>query len=378
MHHSIMTRRLAAVLAFSFIALGACGKNEATVAAPPSVTQAELQTRLDALQADKADIAGFAVALIHPDGTLISAATGSADPDGRAMTADTPVRLASITKTFVAASVLRLWEDDLIDLDTPINGLISDAHNSMLIDDGYDTGGITVRHLLMHAGGLDDHFTGDAFRSIVMSDPSREWTRTDQLQLLVDNTDPLSAPGEKFTYSDTGYILLGEIIERVTGEPLSQAVWRLAKLDEVGLENAWWDAVETPATGAPTRAHQWVGDIDTFVIHGSVDAYGGGGIVASVEETALFFSALFGGEIFDNPETLNLMMEAPGHPKGSPYRIGLFANDHNGARTFGHGGFWGTDVAHLPDHGVTIAGASLNASGIGDLRGFRGRDSRSR
>ena len=111
-------------------------------------------------------------------------------------------------------------------------------------------------------------------------------------------------------------------------------------------------------------------DIDTFAIHGSVDAYGGGGIVASVEDTARFFSALFGGEVFDKPATLTVMMEAPGHPEGSPYRIGLFTDERRGFRSFGHGGFWGTDVFALPEIGVVIAGAALNASGVDDLRAF--------
>ena len=220
----------------------------------------------------------------------------------------------------------------------------------------------------MHASGLNDHFAGDAFKGMVLGEPAREWTRTDQLKVMVDTTDPLASPGESYAYSDTGYILLGEVIERITGESLGRAVRRLTKLDEIGLTEAWWDTEEMPSENVPHRAHQWLGDIDTYSLHGSVDAFGGGGIVASVEDIARFFSALFKGDVFERPDTLSLMTEAPGHPESSPYRIGLFTNEMHGHVTLGHGGFWGTDVYFVPELGVTSSGVTLNASGIDDLR----------
>ena len=185
---------------------------------------------------------------------------------------------------------------------------------------------------------------------------------------MVETTDPLGPPGEIFSYSDTGYLLLGEIVERVTGEPLGKAVKQLTKLDMIGLSEVWWDTEDAPPATAPLRAHQWLGDIDTYDIHGSVDAFGGGGIVADVEDMALFFAALFGGEIFEKRETLTLMTTAPGHPEGSPYRMGLFTFERAGRPTFGHGGFWGTDVAVWPEFGVSVAGISLNETGTDDLR----------
>ena len=332
------------------------------------ISEADLKARLAELQSRRMDVQGFAVAVYLPNGTIVSAATGEADPDGRPMTPDTPVRMASITKTFVAVAVLRLWEDKSIDLDASIGDLISAEHSEILTSDGYDVDRITVRHLLMHAGGLNDHFGGDAFKSMVLSEPTRKWTRTDQLKIMIDTTDPVSEPGYVFAYSDTGYLLLGEILERLTDEPLGSAVRRLVKFDRIGIADAWWDAEETPSENVPNRAHQWLGDIDTYPIDGSVDAYGGGGVVANAEDIARFFSALFSGEVFDRAETLQLMIEAPGHPEESPYRIGLFERSIHGHVAFGHGGFWGTDVFVLPELNVTVSGVALNASGIDDLR----------
>ena len=361
----------AAVIVFAMAAsLVACGDRETAGKTAAAITQADVQSALDTLQTSRPDVAGFAVAVILTDGTLVSAATGQADPDGRALTPATPLRIASITKTFVAASILRLWEEDLIDLDAPLARLISTEHNALLVSDGYDTDAITVRHLLMHASGMNDHFSGDAYKGMVIAEPTREWTRGEQISVMVETSDPVGAPGDGFSYSDTGYLLLGEVIENLTGEPLGQAVKRLTKLENVVSDNVWWDAEDTPPAGAPVRAHQWLGDIDTFNIHGSVDAFGGGGIVASVEDTARFFRGLFAGDVFKEPETLALMTEAPGRPEGSPYRMGLFVGDKKGYRTFGHGGFWGTDVFVSPELNIVIAGASLNATAIGELRQF--------
>ncbi|MDJ0879086.1 MAG: serine hydrolase domain-containing protein, partial [Halieaceae bacterium] len=292
-------------------ALIACSEPIATTDVSPPVSQAQLGERLAALQAERPEIPGFAAAILTFDGEMVSAATGVADPSGRDMTANTPVRIASITKTFVAATVLRLWEQDRIDLDAPIGELIAEAHVELLSSDGYDTQAITVRHLLMHAGGLNDHFASDAYKEKVLGDPQRIWTRTDQLQLLVATTDPVAPPGERFAYSDSGYLLLGEVIERTTGQPLSLAVRELTRLDAIGLNKSWWDEVDQRPADVPDRAHQWLDGIDSYPIHGSVDAFGGGGLVASVEDVARFFTALFNNEVFDDPATLALMIEAP-------------------------------------------------------------------
>ncbi|MCG8442986.1 MAG: beta-lactamase family protein, partial [Caulobacterales bacterium] len=345
----------------------ACVNNGQTASTPQSVTQGDLRDRLDTLQAKHSSVPGFAIAIVLEGETVVSASTGVADPKGRAMLPDTPIRIASVAKTAVAVSILRLWEEGLLALDSPIDGLISSEHSEILSLDGYDISSITVRHLLMHSSGLNDHTSGDAFIGMVLSDPQRVWTRTAQIRLMADTTEPVAAPGQAFSYSDTGYILLGEIIERVTDERLGQAVRRLAKLNTIGLENSWWDEEEPPAAAAPRRAHQWLDEIDTYPIHGSIDAYGGGGLVASVEDVARFYAALFAGQVFSRPETLALMTSAPGRPDDSPYRLGLFERELHGQEAFGHGGFWGVDALVIPDLNVAMAGVALNQRGMDDL-----------
>ncbi len=344
----------------------------ATMSRPgPVLDQAALQARLDALQTANPDVQGFAVAVVTPEGELISAASGVAAPDGRAMTPATPVRLASITKTFVAAAILRLAEEGRLSLDDAIATRISAETGALLREDGYDPNAITIRHLLAHVGGLGDHFPTRAYQEMVLADPRRVWTAKEQLRVFIDVTDPVGPPGGQFYYSDPGYILLAEVIEGVSRAPFAKAVKSLTRVDALSLTPIWWEG-ETPPVDAVERAHQWLGEIDTYAIHGSFDAFGAAGVIASVEATAQFFAALFGGDIFEDPETLSLMTTAPGHHGDSPYRFGLYATEFAGHRVYGHGGFWGTDAMVAPELGLAMASVALSKSGLDALLTFEG------
>lgn len=329
-----------------------------------SINQTALLAAIDAL-ALPPDAPGIAVAVLA-DADLTSTAAGRADPDGRPMTASTPLRIASLTKTFTAAAILRLWETDRLDLDAPVSALISPQHEAMLRAGGYETGAITPRLLLMHAGGLSDHFGSDAFTQAVLADPGRVWTRTGQIASMLAETKPVGRPGEHFRYSDTGYLLLGEIVERVTARPLGQAVRYLCGWDTPRLDGVRWEG-EAPTAG-PDRAHQWFDGIDTFHIHGSVDAFGGGGIIASVEQTALIYHALFSGVVFEDAATLEEMLSAPGHPEGSPYRMGVFEDRLGDTRVFRHAGFWGLEALIVPGADLVIVVATLDQSRVQGIR----------
>lgn len=320
----------------------------------PSATG--LHDALEALDLDPG-APGAAIAVAAGDRTVV-AAIGAAAPDGREMTARTPVRLASLTKTFTAAATLRLWETGRLGLDVPIANLVAPEHDRILRGGGYDTGSITARHLLMHAGGLADHAESPAFLRAIRADPGHVWTRTGQVALMLELGASLSDPGTDFAYSDTGYVLLGEIVERATGRPLGHAVRDLLRWDDLGLRHVRWEG--EPVARGPARAHQWMDGLDTTSIHGSIDAFGGGGIVASIEDAARAYVALVSGATFDRPDTLDLMLAAPGRPAGSPYRMGLFGGERDRDRDFRHGGFWGLHATVLPDRQIAIAAVGLD------------------
>lgn len=286
---------------------------------------------------------------------------GAAHPP---LTTDTPLRIASNTKTFVAATVLRLWEQGRIDLDAPIGGLISPANDAVLRADGYDTGRITVRHLLSHSGGLYDHGGDKRYVEMLKTNSSRNFTRDELVRLMTEYADPQSAPGTEFRYSDTGYILLGEIIERITKRNLAKAVRQHLKLDSLGLRATWWEIFEEQPRRAPQRARQYLGDLDVTNVHASMDLYGGGGLVMSPRDLALFFKALFGGRIYDKPGTLKEMFWQGPHRGAEGYRLGIFVKKTPAGEIWWHSGFWGTYAGYAPATGTAIAAFSDHQSGV--------------
>lgn len=333
----------------------------------PSILASQLEARVQAAVDVEKIAPGFAIVVLGPsEAESYAAAAGVADPEGRAFTVDTPLRIASNTKTFTAATILRLWEQGLIDLDAPIAGLIDPAFDALLRTDGYDTDSITVRHLLMHTAGMPDH-ADDAYVEIIMQDPSRHWTRAEQVALLVESHDPLGPPNSQFVYSDTGYILLGDIIERVTGETLAASVRRLLKFSELELGSTWWEQVEERPAQSPKRARQYLAALDATDWNGSVDLYGGGGLIMSPHDLARFMAALMRGEIFDDPATLETMRNAPGHPFPQNYRIGLFPRTIGGVDGYSHEGFWGTHVIYFPELDVALSAMVLDQAGYGKM-----------
>lgn len=345
------------VIAMAVAALAAAGAGQARGQTPlnsPAAVEDALRT------------AGRPMAIYVAGREGFGLSAGESAP-GAPFTVDTPLRLASNTKTFVAATALRLWETGRLDLDAPIGRLLT-PRNELLQADGYDTGRITVRHLLSHSGGLYDHGGDPRFTQTITSEPDRRWTREDLVRLSMSYADPQSEPGTEFSYSDTGYILLGDIIERLTGQNLAAAVRTELDFEGLGLNSTWWEIMENPPGGAAPRARQWLGSLDVTDIDASMDLYGGGGLVMSMRDLAIFTAALFEGRVFARPGTLNEMLWKGPHRDAEQYRLGIFVKQA-GSRTFyWHSGFWGTLVYYDPATRRAVAGATTNQDAFGRLR----------
>lgn len=293
--------------------------------------------------------------------TPYSAARGMADAArNRPLTVDTPLRIASNTKTFVAVTVLRLWEQGRIDLDAPIGPLLTPALDALLRGDGYATDRITVRHLLSHSSGLYDHGSDPRYIQAVLADPGHVWTREELVRLCTSYADPQSPPGTAFRYSDTGYILLGDIVERITGQSLAQAVREQVGFERLGLRSTWWEIAEPTPAGTLPRARQWLGTTDATDVHPSMDLYGGGGLLMTTRDLATFFAALFEGRVFDRPETLREMLWRGPHRGADIYRLGIFVKRIGDREVYWHSGFWGTHAYYAPDTRVAVAGMTTN------------------
>ncbi len=263
-------------------------------------------------------------------------------------------RIASVTKTYVAAGILRLMEKGVLALEDPISKHLSSEHAKILSQD-YDLDQITIRQILRHSAGFFDHTNAPEFFEIVLKTPAHEWTRTEQLQMGVEKGDPIGPPGKQFSYSDTGYVILGELIETYTGKSLDGGLKELLGIERLGLERTDFERID-PLTDQ-ARIHQYFQGMDTYGFSPTIDYFGGGGILSTSQELVDFFQALFQGKIFENAQTLEIMLESVTYePKDKlDYQMGMYKVKINGMDAFSHSGFWGTQVIYIPQLDLYMA-----------------------
>jgi D-alanyl-D-alanine carboxypeptidase len=181
----------------------------ATVAADP--TRRQLRPILAAHQA-AGEFVGARIALRDADGTIseASAGTPTLDAGSGPVDPDVPWNIGSATKSFVAVVVLQLAEEGRIDLDAGIDRYLPDLTAADRI---------TPRQLLNHTSGLHEYSDEPA----VLHHPLRQWTPA-ELVAVAEAAGRVGAPGGPHHYANTNYIVLGDIIEQVTGNPWADEV----------------------------------------------------------------------------------------------------------------------------------------------------------
>ena len=285
---------------------------------------------------------------------------------GTPLTRANPVRIASNTKTYVAAAILRLWEEGRLGLDDPLSTHLPAEYAEMLAADGYDLEAITIRHLLTHTSGLYDYADRDLFIEAILADPTHRWTPAEQIGLAVEWGDPYGEPGEVYRYSDTGYVVLGLVLESVYGKPLAASLRELLNFEGLGMTSTWMETLEDPPAGAADRAHQYLGELDTYDFDPSLDLYGGGGLVSTADDMAVFMRALFIGGVYQRASTADTMLTTVTGAKAGPdlsgspmvpgrYRMGVEVRDLGGLEVYMHTGFWGTIAAYFPGQDIALS-----------------------
>jgi len=275
----------------------------------------------------------------------------------RPLGASSTFRIASVTKTFTAAAMLRLVEDGRVGLNDPVARHLKPSTVSLLQQGGYAVDAMTVRHLLTHTSGLYDYASDENFQKFVLSHGRHRWTRAEQLRFAIAHGKPYAPPGQEFHYADTGYILLGEMLERVSGRSLASAYRSLLRFDRLKLNETYLEGREPEPLRAHARAHQYFGTIDATGFDPSFDLYGGGGLVSTVDDLTIFYRGLLGGRVFKSATTLRTMLGKANPMRASEAGMGIFSVQLGKENCWGHSGFWGTTVVHCPRVGVTLAAA---------------------
>lgn len=231
-------------------AVEACVSDAAAVIAAPELSNretplpADLVAELDAAaQSGLAEAAapGAVVGVWTPEGSWISA-FGLADPDtGAPMTVDVHHRIGSVTKTITGTVLLQLAQDGLLSLDDVIGDYVPDVPNGDRV---------TLRQLANMTSGVASYTRSKDFTDVYFADPSKVYT-PDELLAVGLAIPPLFEPGAQFDYSNTNTVLLGQVIEQVTGMEIGD-VFAQRVFEPLGLSETSWpgDSAELPTPHA--------------------------------------------------------------------------------------------------------------------------------
>lgn len=327
----------------------------ATPEAPESTAQAALHRLLEEAMATDPSLPGIALRVESPVFGVVETAVGEADlKTGTPLTPDLSFRIASITKTFTAATIFRLVETGDLELTDPISSLLSPEIVEALTLGGYDPTAITVHQLLTHTSGIYNYADDSGFQAFALMSRTTKWTRLEEVQWAMERGEPTGKPGEHYDYSDTGYILLGEIIERATGLDLGEAYRSLLNFEGIGLANTYLPSIDVVPANEPDEAHQYAGNIDVTDIDPTTSIYGNAGLISTLADISTFYRALFNGEVFEKLSTLDAMLAVSdvNESVGVASGIRLYSST---PIAWGHAGLWGSLVLYLPEQDVTIA-----------------------
>ena len=265
--------------------------------------------------------------LIEKEGKpVFSDAEGLADREHKIPnTLKTRFRIGSMNKMFTAVSTLQLVQGGKLGLDDPIGKYLTDYPNKDVASK------VQIHHLLTHTGGTGDIF-GPEF------DAHRLELRTlDDYVKLYGKRDLKFEPGSKWEYSNYGFILLGVIIEKVSGQSyydyVREHIYVPAGMTATGSEPEDTSVPDRSVGYTKMDSPQWKPNTDTLPYRGT----SAGGGYSTVEDLARFAAALEQHKLLNAHYTELLTTGKPGTPDNS-YAFGFGDHKINGIRCFGHGG----------------------------------------
>jgi D-alanyl-D-alanine carboxypeptidase len=329
------------------------GAQAAPAAAPPA-TQAAAVDALVQKSMSTRQFPSAAITVIKDGQVVVAKGYGLSDVEkATKATEQTVYQLASVTKQFTAAAVLMLAEDGKVSLDAKITDVLPGLPAAWAT--------VTVRHLLTHTSGIKSYT--DVFGEKKTPD-SQEFTSAEILALVKDA--PLQfTPGEKFAYCNTGYYLLGMIIEKASGKPyatfLTERIFKPLAMTSTGLDD-YADARPIRAKGYATRNGATTPAEHTH----PTQPFAAGALVSTVVDLAKWDAALTARKLL-KPASYEAMWTPMRFNDGKPsnYAMGWTVDPFRGHARQAHGGGisgFSTFIARFPDDKLTVV-ALVNQGG---------------
>ncbi|HXC71194.1 MAG TPA: serine hydrolase domain-containing protein [Pyrinomonadaceae bacterium] len=334
-----------------------CGQSTNTTA-----LKTALQLKLD--QWHKAgSFPGATLGVVLPNGESFGLAVGFSDRENKTpMKATDRMPAGSVGKTFAAATALQLIKEGKINLDDKVEKYLGGEQWFPRLPNAKD---ITVRQLMNHTSGLVRYEFKEQFTKDLTTNPEKVWKPAELVSYLLDEKAPFEA-GKGWDYSDTNYIVLGMIIEKVTGRKFyDEANRRLLKplklTDTIPQDGPRLKGVVQGYAG-PNNPF---GGTDAMLVNGKFTVnpqfeWTGGGYVSTAHDLARWAKMFYEGKAF-SPDLLPQVVDgvtAPMLGRESKYGLGAIIRKTSIGTSYGHSGFFPgymTDMMYFPEQKIAVA-----------------------
>ena len=296
------------------------------------------------------------------DGNTIGAAAGVGNLEtGEAPPLDGEVRIGSNTKTFVAVVILQLVQEGKITLDEPIETYLP----GLLHGEGIDGAKITVRQLLQHTSGLPEYTDTVPGETDIFQIRDNYYSTRDLLDVALSKPAAFE-PGSQFKYTNTNYIVLSLLAEKVTHRPLAEQITKRIT-EPLGLNHTYYpNPGEEEIRG--THPHGYhrnsQGELEDITRKDPSEAGGAGAMISTPSELGTFIQATFNGTLLNQDSIAEMKKTVDTGRPNRGYGLGIFSMSLScGGEAWGHtGGFPGYTTQNMvgPDGtSVTIASTAL-------------------
>ena len=333
-----------------------------TAATNKTTLQTALQLKLDEWH-KAGSFPGATLGVVLANGESFGLAVGFSDRDAKKpMTPADRMLAGSTGKTFAAATALQLISEGKIGLDDKIEKYLGREPWFSRLPNAND---ITVRQLMNHTSGLVRYEFKEQFTKDLTANPDKVWKPAELVAYLLDEKAPFEA-GKGWDYSDTNYIVLGMIIEKVTGKKFyDEANRRLLKplklTDTIPQDGPRLKGVVQGYAG-PNNPF---GGTDAMIVNGKFAInpqfeWTGGGYASTAQDLARWARIMYEGKAFA-PDLLPQVLEgvpAPMLGRESKYGLGVIIRKTAIGTSYGHSGFFPgymTDMMYFPEHKVAVA-----------------------
>jgi len=334
-----------------------CGQSTNTTA-----LKTALQLKLDEWH-KAGSFPGATLGVVLPNGESFDLAVGFSDRENKTpMKATDRMPAGSVGKTFAAATAFQLIKEGKLNLDDKIEKYLGGEQWFPRLPNAKD---ITVRQLMNHTSGLVRYEFKEQFTKDLTTNPDKVWKPAELVSYLLDEKAPFEA-GKGWDYSDTNYIVLGMIIEKVTGRKFyDEANRRLLKplklTDTIPQDGPRLKGVVQGYAG-PNNPF---GGTDAMLVNGKFTVnpqfeWTGGGYVSTAHDLARWAKMFYEGKAF-SPDLLPQVVDGVAAPmlgRESKYGLGAIIRKTSIGTSYGHSGFFPgymTDMMYFPEQKIAVA-----------------------